>query len=298
MTAQFRDFTAKDLSALVKLLNETNKRSYEYIPLTEDDVQVRIQEGKFRTLLAHENDEAVGSVTYSDGFWGEEIRWLAVKERHDRKLIEDTLVSQVEKWVRGETVFTSVDAGTPSTSDWIERGYKPEGGLYQMIAKLNHVRPLPAVPDGVTIRSSRPEEERKVVETVNLVFGWERLKQGFIEKGKVESPPFDEEWVQLATLQDRVLSVVVAWPAVKYNEHFGGKRGYLGPAATVPEFRSKKLASALTVRAINFLLEKGMDTAVLHTSELNVPSVTLLRNVGFEVGHDVRFLRKNFVRKS
>jgi ribosomal protein S18 acetylase RimI-like enzyme len=298
MNVQVRDFTEKDLSALVKLLNEMNKGSYEYIPITEDDVRVRIQEGKFRTLIAEENGEAVGSVTYNAGFWGEEIRWLVVQERPDRKLIENTLVSQAEKCVHGETVFTSVDAGSPSTSDWTERGYKLEGGLYQMIAKLEHVRPLPAVPEGVTIRSSRPEEEKKVAETVNSVFGWERLKLGFIEKGKDESPPFDEEWVQLAVLEDRILSVVIAWPAVKYNELFGGRRGYLGPAATVPEFRSKKLASALTVRAMNFLFEKGMDTAVLHTSELNVPSVTLLRNIGFEVGHHVKFLRKNFIRKS
>jgi len=298
MTIQVRDFSYEDLRTLAKLLNETNRGSYEYIPLTEDELRARIQEGKFRTLIAEQNGDAVGSVTYSDGFWGEEIRWLAVLERPDRKIIEDGLVLQAEKFVHRGTVFTSVEAESPRTSDWTERGYKPEGGMYQMIAKLEHVRPLPAVPEGVILRSSRPADEKKIVETVNSVFGWERLKQGFIEKGKVESPPFDEEWVQLATLQDRVLSVVVAWPAVKYNEHFGGKRGYLGPAATVPEFRSKKLASALTVRAINFLLEKGMDTAVLHTSELNVPSVTLLRNVGFEVGHDVRFLRKNFVRKS
>ena len=286
------------MSAFVKLLNEVNEGSYEYIPLTEDDVRVRVQEGKFRTLIAQENGEAVGSVTYNAGFWGEEIRWLVVQERPDRKLIEDALVSQVEKCVHGETVFTSVDAGSPRISDWTERGYKPEGGLYQMIAKLEHVRPLPAVPEGVTIRSSMPEDEKKVVETVNSVFGWERLKQDFVGKGKVESPPFDEEWVHLATLQDRILSVVVAWPAVKYNELFGGRRGYLGPAATIPEFRSKKLASALTVRAMNFLLERRMDTAVLHTSELNVPSVTLLGNIGFEVGHHVKFLRKNFMRKS
>jgi len=298
MTVQIRDFTEKDLSAFVKLLNIVNEGSYEYIPLTEDDVRVRVQEGKFRTLIAQENGEAVGSVTYNAGFWGEEIRWLVVQERPDRKLIEDALVSQVEKCVHGETVFTSVDAGSPRISDWTERGYKPEGGLYQMIAKLEHVRPLPAVPEGVTIRSSMPEDEKKVVETVNSVFGWERLKQGFVGKGKVESPPFDEEWVHLATLQDRILSVVVAWPAVKYNELFGGRRGYLGPAATIPEFRSKKLASALTVRAMNFLLERRMDTAVLHTSELNVPSVTLLGNIGFEVGHHVKFLRKNFMRKS
>jgi ribosomal protein S18 acetylase RimI-like enzyme len=298
MPVQVRDFVNEDLSALVRLLNEMNEGSYEYVPFTEDDVRVRIQEGKFRILIAEENGEAVGSVTYNDGFWGEEIRWLVVQERPDRKLTENTLVTQVEKCVHGETVFTSVDAGSPRTNDWIERGYKPEGGLYQMIAKLEHVRPLPALPECVTIRSSRLEEEKKVVETVNAVFGWERLKLGFIEKGKIESPPFDEEWVHLATLEDKILSVVVAWPAVKYNKLFSGTRGYLGPAATVPEFRSKKLASALTVRAMNFLFEKGMDTAVLHTSELNGPSVTLLRNIGFEVGHHVKFLRKNFMGKS
>jgi len=101
----------------------------------------------------------------------------------------------------------------------------------------------------------------------------------------------------LATLKDRTLSVVVAWPAVKYNELFGEKRGYLGPTTTVPEFRSKKLASALTLRAINFLFEKGMDIVVLHTSALNVPSIASLRNIGFEVGHRIKFLRKNLLRK-
>jgi ribosomal protein S18 acetylase RimI-like enzyme len=295
MTFQVRDFVEKDLATFVKLLNEMNKGSYEFIPLTEDEVRVRIQEGKFRTLMVEENGEAVGSVTYNDGFWGEEVRWLVVRDRPDRKLIEDMLVTRIEKSVRGETVFTSVDVDSPSVDDWIRRGYKPEGGLYQMIAKLENVRPLPGIPEGITIRSSRPGEERQVVEIVNSVFGWERLRQGFIEKGKVESPPFDEEWVHLAELQGRILSVVVAWPAVKYNKFFGAKRGYIGPAATIPEYRAKKLASALTVRALNFLFEKGMDTAVLHTSEVNVPSITLLRNIGLKVGHHVKFLRKNLV---
>jgi hypothetical protein len=179
MSVQIRDFTYRDLSTLVRLLNETNEGSYEYIPLTEDDVRVRIQEGKFRTLIAEENGEAVGSVTYNDGFWGEEIRWLAVHERSDRRLIENALVSQAEKCVHGETVFTSVDAGSPKTVDWIERGYKLEGGLYQMIAKLRNSRPVLAVPDGITLRSSNAGEEKKIVETVNSVFGWERLKRWF-----------------------------------------------------------------------------------------------------------------------
>jgi ribosomal protein S18 acetylase RimI-like enzyme len=297
MNVQIRDFAYKDLSALVRLFNEVNNGSYEYVPLGEDEWGVRIQEEKSRTLMAEENGEIVGTATYHEGFWGEEIRWLAVRQRPDRKLVEDELVSVAEKSVHGETVFTSVDAGSQQTSDWMDRGYKLDGGLYQMNAKLHTARPLPNVPESITIRSSRAGEEKNVVETVNSVFGWQRLKDDFIERGKVDSPPFDEEWVQIATLQDRILSVVVAWPAVKYNRFFGGRRCYLGPAATIPEFRSKKLASALTVRAMNFLLEKGMDTVILHTSELNIPSVTLLRNIGFEVSHQIKFLRKTLVRK-
>jgi ribosomal protein S18 acetylase RimI-like enzyme len=297
MNVQIRDFVYEDLSALVRLFNEVNNGSFEYVPLGEDEWRVRIQEEKSRTLMAEENGEIVGTVTYHEGFWGEEIRWLAVQQRPDRKLVEDELVSVAEKSVHGETVFTSVDAGSPQTNDWIDRGYEPDGGLYQMIARLHTARPLPNVPEGITIRSSRAGEEKNVVETVNSVFGWQRLKDDFIERGNVESPPFDEEWIQIATLQDRILSVVVAWPAVKYNRFFWERRGNLGPAATIPEFRSKKLASSLTVRAMNFLLEKGMDTVILHTSELNIPSVTLLRNIGFEVSHQIKFLRKTMVRK-
>jgi ribosomal protein S18 acetylase RimI-like enzyme len=298
MTVHVRDFEEKDLSGLVRLLNETNKGAYEFIPLSSDEVHSRIQESNFRTVMAEENGESIGSVTYSDGFWGEEIRWLVVRDRLDRILIENTLVASAEKFVRGETVFTSVDVESPRVDEWLERGYKLEGGLYQMVAELKGVRALPSVPEGVIIRSLKPEEEKQVVETVNSVFGWERLKEDFVEEGKIESPPFDEHWVHLAVFKDRILSVVVAWPAVKYNKFFGARRGYLGPAATIPEYRSKKLASALTVQALNFLFEKGMDTAVLHTSELNIPSVTLLRNIGFEVGHHVKFLRKNLLGKS
>jgi hypothetical protein len=64
-------------------MNEMNEGSYEFIPLTEEEVHLRIKEGKFRTLMAEENGEAVGSVTYNDGFWGEEIRWLFVRDRPD-----------------------------------------------------------------------------------------------------------------------------------------------------------------------------------------------------------------------
>ena len=297
MNVKIRFFEEKDLAAFVKLLNEARLGSYEYMPFTEEEVRTRIEHGKSRVLVAWDRGKVVGSVTYSDGYWGEEIRWLAVRRANDQRLVEDLLVTEAEKLVRGETVFTSVDLGSSEAVEWERRGYSVDGGLYQMVASVEGARAIPAVPEGIVLRSMRPGEEKSVIEVVNAVFGWERLEPDFLKKGKAESAPFNEEWVFLAECKGKILSVVVGWPAVKFNQFFGVKRGYLGPAATVPEYRSKRLASALTVRAMNFLYEKGMDTVVLHTSEQNVPSVTLLRSIGFEVGHHIKFLRKNVKQK-
>jgi RimJ/RimL family protein N-acetyltransferase len=44
---------------------------------------------------------------------------------------------------------------------------------------------------------------------------------------------------------------------------------------------------------MNFLFEKGMNSAALYTSEQNVASVTLLQKIGFKIGHHWKFMRKN-----
>jgi ribosomal protein S18 acetylase RimI-like enzyme len=80
---------------------------------------------------------------------------------------------------------------------------------------------------------------------------------------------------------------------VEYNKHFNGNRGYLGPAATLPEYRGNNLASAVTRRAMNFLFEKGMNSVALYTQEQNVASVTMVRKLGFRVGHHWKFMRRS-----
>ena len=293
MTVQIRSFTDKDLSSLVKLLNESYRESYEFIPFSEEKLRFQIQEWNLKILIAEENGEVLGSVAYNNGHWGEEIEWLTVSEGSNRKLVESVLVREIEKNVKGEAVFTVVDAGSPKIKEWAERGYKPEGGLYHMVARLDGLKPLPKVPEGVIVRSLKPEEEKEFVEAVNAGFDRERLRLGVIQKWKSECPPFSEEWIHVVELVSEIVSVVISRPDVKYNKFFGGKRGYLGPAATLPEYRGKNLASALTRRAMNFLFEKGMDSAALYTTEQNVPSVTLLRKLGFRIGHHWKFMRKN-----
>lgn len=296
MTVQIRSFNDKDLASIVDLLNKTRRESYEFIPFDEEKLRFQIRERNLRILVA-EKGRILGSVAYNNGHWGEEIEWLAVSESPNRKRLENLLVKEIEKHVKGEKVFTVTDAESPKINDWTKRGYKPKGGLYHMVARLDGLKPLPKVPEGIIIRGLKPEEENDFVEAVNAGFGRERLKQDAIQRCKSECPPFSEEWIHIAEIDSKIVSVVVSRPDTKYNKFFGGKRGYLGPAATLSEYRGKNLASALTCRAMNFLFEKGMNFVALYTSEQNTPSVTLLRKLGFKIGYHWKFMRKNLSKQ-
>jgi ribosomal protein S18 acetylase RimI-like enzyme len=296
MTIEIRRFAERDLPFIVELINGDRKGSYEFFPYTEERFREWIQEGKLKILIAEENGRVLGSGAYYDGYWGEEIEWLIVPENPSQKLVESMLLVETEKYVQKGTVFTVVDDGSPKMDQWTERGYKLQGGLCHMVATLDTLRPLPEVPEGTTIRSFRSVEERELVDAVNAGFGTERLKMGDVERWKSENPPFSEKWIQIAEINSRIVSVVVAKPDTRYNERFNGNRGYLGPASTLPEYQGRNLASALTVQAMNFLLEKGFDSVALHTSELNVPSLALLRKLGFKTGHHWRFMRKTLAK--
>lgn len=162
-----------------------------------------------------------------------------------------------------------------------------------MLATLAGLKTHPKIPESILLRSLKPEEENEFVQLVNTGFESERVRLGDIQKWKTENPPFDEEWIHVAESNGKLVSVVVAKPDVGYNRFFNAKRGYLGPAATLHEYRGRDLASALTVRAMNFLFEQGMDSVCLYTLETNMPAITLLRKIGFEIRHSWEFMHKH-----
>ncbi len=298
MPITIREFTHNDLPNVVKLINEDGKGSYEFHPYDEDRLGLWIQGGKLKILIAEENGHICGSAAYDDGYWGEEIQWLITPEQRNRKLAEETLLKEVEKFVKRGTAFTAVDAGSTKITNWMHYGYRLEGGLYHMTAVLNSIKPLVPIPDGIVLRSLKRDEEKELVESVNVGFCTERLKIGDLDKWKNESPPFSEDWVQVAEANSKIVSVVVAKPDAWFNKSFNARRGYLGPASTISEYRGKNLASALTVLAMNFLFERGMDSVALYTSEQNVASIGLLQKIGFKTGHHWRFMRKNFEKQT
>jgi len=295
MTAKIRSFKESDLPFLFELLKEPDdEQRLLYMHYGDGNLLSWIKERRLKVLIAEGNGRIIGSTAYNDGHWGEEIEWLVVCKNADAKLVEDMLIKEAEKDVKKGAVFTSVNAGSSKIEEWVQRGYCPNGGLYYMLTRLAGLKTIPKIPEGVLLRSLKPEEEKEFVQLVNTGFEFERVRPGDIQKWKTENPPFDEEWIHIAESNGKLVSVVVAKPDVGYNRFFNAKRGYLGPAATLHEYRGRNLASALTVRAMNSLFKQGMDSACLFTLETNVPSVKLLRKIGFEIGHSWKFMHKHF----
>jgi ribosomal protein S18 acetylase RimI-like enzyme len=298
MVIKIRGYTYSDLPKVVTLLNESNKDQYEFRPFTEKTLRSSIDERGFKIVIAEENGIFLGSAAYNYGQWGEEIRWLTVIETPNPRLIQDALVSEAEKYVLNGKVFTTVDAESLQIAQWRERGYELEGGLYHLVAPLNGVKPLPVTAEGLALRTLYISEEADFIKIVNDGFGWQRLRANAVQEWKRDFPGFDENWIHVADYRGKVVSTVVAKEDLNFNTYFKGKRGYLGPAATLPGFRCRNLATALTQEAMNFLCRKGMDSVALHTHEQNVASMALLKKLGFRITHHWSFMQKSITRRA
>ena len=295
MTIQVSELANKDLLIIARLLNEEYKRSYEFIPFSEERILSEIWKRSLKVRIARENDKVLGVIgthTHAEEHLEEHIRWLAALEGQNQRFIENILVNEIEKNAKGGIVLTMIDERNPKIYDWIKRGYVLCPGFLRMSAKLDGLKPIPELAEGIKLRSLRPDEEEKLITVTNAGFGWQRLEPGTLEIWKSDDPPFTEDWVQVAEIDKQIVSAVVARPDTDYVKYLHLKRGHLGPAATLPEFRNKHIASALTVKAMNFLFEKGMGSVRLGTSEENIFSISLLLSLGFQVDIVRKILRK------
>jgi ribosomal protein S18 acetylase RimI-like enzyme len=286
MTIQISKFASNDLPAIVRLLNEEYRGSYEFIPFSGEKILSEIQNRTLKVLVAAETDTVLGVIgthIHAEERFEEHVSWLASCIGHDKEAVESMLLDEIEKSTEANIVSTMIDEGSPRISDWVKRGYTLHPGYQRMSARLEGLKPIPELTEAIRLRSLIADEEEKLVAVMNDGFGWQRLEPGILKTWKSQDPPFTEEWVQVAEINGRFVSAVVARPDTDYVKYLHLKRGYLGPAATLSDFRGKHLASALTAKAMNFLFEKGMDSVRLGTSEQNVSSITLLRSLGFQV---------------
>jgi len=283
MDESIREAAEKDLPEVVSLLNKYYECSYEFAPYTEESLRQFIREKNAFVLVAEGRQGISGIIAYFSHPRGTRIELLAVDAEKAQKDTADLLVREVELSTNADMIFTSVDAAGQEIDAWKRRGYTQENVWCHMIAQLKAVAPIPPSRCSAILRSLRKDEEAEMVEMANKSFGFQRLSLGCTKRWKEEHPGFSEEWIHVAEVGGKIVSIIVSLPDEEYNESFGSRRGYLGPAATLPGFTGMGLATALTRRAMNFLIEKGMDSVNLYTSETNNASIKLLQRSGFKM---------------
>lgn len=291
---RLRRYQEADLPRLVSLLNEAYQgRRHEFIPYTEARLKEELQEAVSILLAVGEHDEPLGMALLRREWYGEEIE-VCVRPGPQQIESEAQLLEVIEREAVGDQVTLVIDA-----EDWERiaafpsRGYEIDGGLYQLIAELKGLRPLPLVPQSYLLRTLQPDEEDALIEVVNTAYrSSDRLRPGVLSKWRLEDPNFSEEWVQVAEYEGQIVAAVVARSDREFNEHYHAIRGYLGPAATLPAHAGKGLGKALTAQAMNFLFEQGMEAVSLFILEDNVAALSVVKSLGFHIGHHWKFLCK------
>jgi ribosomal protein S18 acetylase RimI-like enzyme len=287
-----RAYREGDLSGLVNLWNEACRDGHEFIPYTEEKLKEQLRGAHCILVAVGKAGEAVGFSLLKREWYGEEIR-LCARPGPDREEIEGRLLAAIEQEAQTGELVTLVGAQDKERLQFFAaRGYKPESSLYQMIVELTGVWPSPQLPSGYLLRSLRSDEEEAFIRVVNEAYEGERLRPGVLAQWEAEAPPFSAEWVQVAEYEGELVAAVVARPDWEFNRYYHAKRGYLGPAATLPSHKGKGLAKALTARALDFLQKQGMESVCLYTWSGNAPAQRVARSLGFRLRHEWKILTK------
>ncbi|MFU8795820.1 MAG: GNAT family N-acetyltransferase [Dehalococcoidia bacterium] len=291
---RIRPYHESDIAELTDLVNEAQRESYEFIARTERDVQERLS-GASCVLLAIDEEDSIAGLAYLRQDWYGETLTLSVRWGRSQDEIADLLLPIIEPQNKTGVVSTSIEPQNQARlALFTSRGYTRESSLYQLIARLDHPLAPPQVAAGYVVRSLSPDEEEAFIRLANASYEGERLRPGILARWKEGDPTFDSDLIQVAEYEGQLVALVAARSDLAYNRHYGGRRGYLGPAGTLPTHRGNNLSKALTARAMNLLRERGMQTACLHTWDKNPSALAVATSLGFRVEHEFIILHKTF----
>lgn len=289
---KLRPYRDSDIPELVSLLNEDHRGSYEFIPRTEEDVRARLAGASCILPAVDEQDRIAGFAYLRQDWYGETLAF-SVRPGVSQEEVADHLLPVIEPENKTGRVSTSIEPQDQARlALFTARGYTKESSLYQLVAQLDRPRPLPQVPPAYLIRSLRPDEEDLLIGLANAAYQGERLRPGIVARWAEEDAAFGPDWVQVAEYDGQLVALVVARSDKAYNEHYHARRGYLGPAGTLPTHRGSNLGKALTTQAMNVLRAQGMQTACLHTWDGNPSALAVTRSLGFQLDHEWIILRK------
>ena len=154
-----------------------------------------------------------------------------------------------------------------------------------MVRSLDEPIPTPDLPPGFQIRHVAGEcEVNALVALHRAAFGTAKMT-GELRLAMMRVPEYDPELDLLVVAPDgRLAATCMCSISQEENERTGRQEGYTDPVATHPDFQRRGLARALLLIGFQKLRERGIDTAVLHTSSSNVAMQQTAQAVGYCVG--------------
>lgn len=298
MRGRLRRYVKNDLPVLIEIANENYNDygdffyAYEFVPYSEETFRSRVVR-RCPTVLVAEDQGVEGFITLFQAHWGDGIGILCVKKSTRRREIENLLISRIEKEAKSGRIVVTLTSGSAGIPLFQKKGYEIYGGLYHMTADLKDAYQIPELDKGITLRSLAAGEEEMLTRIFHPLTRGRGFQPGFLETWKEMDPFLTRDWIHVAEMDGKIVSVACTRREYEYNKHFNTKRAAIGPLITVPEYRRKGLAKALMWRGLNFFIKQKIETATLEVLEDNLPAVNLYKSLGFKLRHHWKFLRKH-----
>jgi mycothiol synthase len=175
-----------------------------------------------------------------------------------------------------EAAQRSLELGRPVAVEDLERPLTHE---QQLQMRRPHLEDLPAVslPDGYSLRTYRPGDERAWLEICNpaIGMGWDEAE---LRQKLLDIPWFAPERLFFVCYDGEPVGTACAW------QRSAGEReeGYVHMVAVKPEHRGHKLGLALTLRVLRALRRYGFRQSILNTDDHRLPAIAVYRDLGFE----------------
>ncbi len=161
------------------------------------------------------------------------------------------------------------------------KGWTSAGYQYEMVCKLPPKELDFKLSEGFIVRQMRCDEDEKVVNAINEAYEHERIRGSLINYMKERYSKWTCEFCWLIEKDGEIASVVVSRPRQEYIEHFGIKRGYVGPIGTVPKFKGKGLATYLTHHVLNYFSKLGYEEVSLWVFSSTPNAIRIYKRLGF-----------------
>ncbi len=300
---QVRKFQPDDLDDYTTLFNSAEARNPDFKKLTAEEMRkielessdydpdahfVAIEEGRIvgsgRGMFNPEHAKVRGPMAFFDmyvlpDYFGSEV------ERELLVRIVDRLRS------RGvESLRTRVDTRYESKVRLLERlGFtKTEYQNHGLECSPKDVKE-PVLPEGYEIRIARiPEDLETMLRVFNEAFAtrdkyppisMERLRRSWIF-----DYPDNYSGIFLAqrSSNEVVVGMVMSGVDHRYNEEHETKRGGSFALAVIPSERKKGIGTALLIRSLKWIGERGMETAYISVNVANPDALSIYQSAGYK----------------